>query len=99
MVINFFKHNELESIDIKGWRLALLLIATSLALFWRPYYFFIHDDWRTLAFMVGEPLFQYLLHTEGGQWVPSFIWPFTGWYGFSVITTAGLSWSPAWVPG
>jgi hypothetical protein len=94
MVIDFLKHNELELSDIKGWWLALLLIATSVALFWRPYYFFIHDDWRTLAFMVGEPLYQYLLHTEGEQWVPFFHLAFYGLvrifgdhYGWLILVT------------
>lgn len=94
MVINFLKHSELELSDIKGWWLALLLIATSVALFWRPYYFFIHDDWRTLSFMTEEPLGQYLLHTEGEQWVPFFHLAFYGLvrifgddYGWLILVT------------
>jgi hypothetical protein len=74
--------------------LALLFLATPVLVFWRPAYFFIHDDWRTLVLMVGQPLDLYLLEPEGEQWFPAFHLAFYGLvrtfgdrYGWLILVT------------
>jgi hypothetical protein len=57
---------------------ALVLMAAAVLAFWRPNYFFIHDDWRTLALMVNQPLKQYVLQPEGEEWFPFFHLAFYG---------------------
>jgi hypothetical protein len=80
---------------------ALVLMAAAVLAFWRPYYFFIHDDWRTLALMVDQPLKQYVLQPEGEEWFPIFHLAFFGLvrtfgdhYGWMILVTClgtGLS--------
>jgi hypothetical protein len=73
---------------------ASLLLATPVLVFWRPSYFFVNDDWRTLALMAGQPLNRYLLQPEGEQWFPAFHLAFYGQvqafgdrYGWLILVT------------
>ena len=53
---------------------ALLLLATPLAIFWRPQlpFFYILDDWTALIQMAQQPFWQYLIQPDGEQWFPFF---------------------------
>lgn len=53
---------------------ALLLLATPLAIFWRPQlpFFYILDDWTALIQMAQQPFWQYLVQPDGEQWFPFF---------------------------
>ena len=50
----------------------VLLLAVPVLLFWRPYFFYIIDDWTALIQMVDYPFGQYLLTPDGEQWFPFF---------------------------
>ncbi len=52
--------------------MALLCLLIPVALFWRPSFFFIRDDWRTLTLMVDLPFGRFVLTPEGEQWFPFF---------------------------
>jgi hypothetical protein len=51
---------------------ALLLLATPVIMFWRPYqpFFFIQDDWRALMQMTGLSFGQYLTTPNTEHWYP-----------------------------
>jgi hypothetical protein len=49
---------------------ALLLIPV--ILFWRPYFFYMIDDWTALINMVQYPFREYLVQADGEQWFPFF---------------------------
>ncbi len=51
---------------------AALLLATPVAMFWRPHlpFFFILDDWRSLIQMAEQPFWQYLTSPTMEHWYP-----------------------------
>ena len=53
---------------------AVLLLATPAAIFWRPHlpFFYILDDWTALIQMTQYPFWQYLGAPDGEQWFPFF---------------------------
>ncbi len=76
------------------WLVALMFLVVPVALFWRPSFFFIRDDWRTLTIMVENSFGQFLLKPEGEQWFPLFhliyftlIKVFADRYSFLIIFT------------
>jgi hypothetical protein len=53
-------------------RASLLLLATPVLMFWRPWqpFFFVEDDWRALMQMAGLPFGQYLTTPNTEHWYP-----------------------------
>ncbi len=53
-------------------KVALLLMAVPVVIFWRPIFFYILDDWTALIQMSELPFGQYLFSPDGEQWFPLF---------------------------
>lgn len=49
---------------------ALIFLALPVALFWRPGFFFIEDDWVLLSQIVSYPFWQYLTTPDCEVWMP-----------------------------
>lgn len=54
------------------WTVLVLLLSLPVAIFWRPGFFYIWDDWTALIQMVEYPFGQYLITPDGEQWFPLF---------------------------
>ncbi|HEX9882714.1 MAG TPA: hypothetical protein VGA79_01995 [Desulfobaccales bacterium] len=65
-------------------KVALLLLAVPVLIFWRPIFFYILDDWTALIQMAELPFGQYLVRPDGEQWFPFFHLIFYG-----LVKTAG----------
>jgi hypothetical protein len=50
----------------------LMLLAVPVIIFWRPFFFYILDDWTALIQMTEHPFAQYLVTPDGEQWFPFF---------------------------
>ncbi len=59
-------------------KVALLLLAVPVLIFWRPIFFYIMDDWTALIQMAQLPFEQYLVSPDGEQWFPFFHLVFYG---------------------
>jgi len=59
-------------------KVALLLLAVPVLIFWRPIFFYIMDDWTALIQMAQLPFEQYLVTPDGEQWFPFFHLVFYG---------------------
>ncbi|MGA9755252.1 MAG: hypothetical protein WBV23_08915 [Desulfobaccales bacterium] len=58
--------------------IAALFLVIPVVLFWRPYFFYMLDDWTSLIHMVQYPFGQYLISPDGEQWFPVFYLAFYG---------------------
>lgn len=54
------------------WVVLALFLALPVAVFWRPLFFYMGDDWTALIHMVEYPFGQYLMVPDGEQWFPLF---------------------------
>jgi len=52
--------------------LFIISLTIPVIIFWRPYFFFISDDWTALIQMVEHPFWQYLNARDAEQWFPFF---------------------------
>jgi hypothetical protein len=58
--------------EIQPWQALVLLLAVPVAIFWRPTFFYVIDDWTALLQMVQYPFAKYLVVPDGEQWFPFF---------------------------
>ncbi len=66
----------------------LLLLAVPVAMFWRPVFFYVLDDWTALIQMAQHSFGQYLVTPDGEQWFPFF---HLAYYG--LVKIAGVHYS------
>ncbi len=58
--------------SIHPFKALVLLLAVPLLFYWRPFFFYMLDDWTALIQMAEYPFGKYLMAPDGEQWFPFF---------------------------